>query len=167
MATDFPAVGSGFGTFAVAYPLYRSPEIRLFYRHTHNDVLAPCVWIAGTEWITDPYLIAAEPEGRYVVTRGLRTTLGDQSFASALTFEILDVPRSIDGRELRRLGIPVAALAARSEPLPDIAPRQWSGFWLRPQSAHPTRTAKTATADPRPHQADWQSCSRAVTRADR
>jgi hypothetical protein len=28
----------------------------------------------------------------------------------------------------------VAALAARSEPLPDIAPRGWSGFWLRPQS---------------------------------
>ncbi|HXV77337.1 MAG TPA: alginate lyase family protein [Candidatus Polarisedimenticolaceae bacterium] len=22
--------------------------------HTHNDVLSPCVWAAGTEWITDP-----------------------------------------------------------------------------------------------------------------
>ncbi len=28
----------------------------------------------------------------------------------------------------------VVALAARSDPLPDIAPQQWSGFWIRPQS---------------------------------
>jgi len=41
------------------------------------------------EWITEPYLVAAEPEGRYVVTRGLRNTQGSRSFASALTFEIL------------------------------------------------------------------------------
>jgi hypothetical protein len=68
--------------------------------HVYGDRVIPRDEIAGhfadatfpTEWITDPYLIAAEPEGRYVVTRGLRTTLGDQSFASALTFEILDVP---------------------------------------------------------------------------
>ena len=39
MAEAFPVVGSGFGTFAVAYPIYRSPDIRLFYRHAHNDVL--------------------------------------------------------------------------------------------------------------------------------
>lgn len=42
-----------------------------------------------SEWITGPYLIAAEPEGRYVVTRGVRNSSGASSFASALTFEVL------------------------------------------------------------------------------
>ena len=40
------------------------------------------------ESIAGPFLIAAEPEGRYVVTQGIRTSSGSQSFASALTFEI-------------------------------------------------------------------------------
>jgi hypothetical protein len=22
--------------------------------HTHNDVMAPCIWVGGTEWVTDP-----------------------------------------------------------------------------------------------------------------
>jgi len=41
------------------------------------------------EWITEPYLIANQPEGRYVVTRGIRTSTGARSFDSAFTFEIL------------------------------------------------------------------------------
>lgn len=41
------------------------------------------------EWITDPYLIATEPDGRYVVTRGIRTSSGGMSWDSAFTFEIL------------------------------------------------------------------------------
>ena len=41
------------------------------------------------EWTTEPYLIANQPEGRYVVTRGIRTSLGARSFYSAFTFEIL------------------------------------------------------------------------------
>lgn len=36
---DAPWVGTGFGTFEAVYPLYRSPEVRLLYRHTHNDLL--------------------------------------------------------------------------------------------------------------------------------
>lgn len=44
------------------------------------------------EWITDPLLIAAEPDGRYVVTRGLRIDSGAYSNASALTFEIMTSP---------------------------------------------------------------------------
>jgi len=39
MALDFPVVGTGFGTFSVVYPLYRSPEIRVFFDHAHNDAL--------------------------------------------------------------------------------------------------------------------------------
>jgi O-antigen ligase len=39
MAGAFPVVGTGFGTFAAAYPLFRSPEVRLYYRHAHNDLL--------------------------------------------------------------------------------------------------------------------------------
>jgi O-antigen ligase len=39
MALDFPLVGTGFGTFSTVYPLYRSPEVRLFFDHAHNDVL--------------------------------------------------------------------------------------------------------------------------------
>ncbi|MFW2380826.1 MAG: hypothetical protein ACN4GZ_03635 [Acidimicrobiales bacterium] len=40
------------------------------------------------EWISEPYLVAAQPEGRYVVTRGVR----NGASASALTFEILTAP---------------------------------------------------------------------------
>jgi putative inorganic carbon (HCO3(-)) transporter len=39
MAAEFPAVGSGFGTFASAYPIFRAPEVRLYYAHAHNDLL--------------------------------------------------------------------------------------------------------------------------------
>jgi len=41
------------------------------------------------EWITQPFLVVAEPEGRYVVTRGLRNSSGLISAASAFTFEIV------------------------------------------------------------------------------
>ena len=44
------------------------------------------------ESISGPFLIAAEPEGRYVVTQGIRTALGTQSWTTALTFEILKAP---------------------------------------------------------------------------
>ncbi|MCP3979794.1 MAG: O-antigen ligase family protein [bacterium] len=33
----FPVAGSGWGTFAAVYPLFRSSEVRLFYAHAHND----------------------------------------------------------------------------------------------------------------------------------
>ena len=42
-----------------------------------------------SELISGPYLIAAEPAGRYVVTEGVRNTFSGQSFASALTFELV------------------------------------------------------------------------------
>ncbi len=35
----FPVTGTGFGTFAAAYPLFRAPEVRRFYDHAHNDAL--------------------------------------------------------------------------------------------------------------------------------
>ena len=35
----------GFGTFSVAYPLYRSPSVRLFNDHAHNDLLQ--AWTEG------------------------------------------------------------------------------------------------------------------------
>jgi hypothetical protein len=44
------------------------------------------------EWITEPYLIANQPEGRYVVTRGVRTATGGRSWDSVFTFEILTMP---------------------------------------------------------------------------
>jgi len=44
------------------------------------------------EWITEPYLVTDEGDGRYVVTRGLRNSLGGTSSASALTFEIATMP---------------------------------------------------------------------------
>lgn len=39
MAAAHPASGTGFGTFAAAYPAYRSPRVRLFYAHAHNDLV--------------------------------------------------------------------------------------------------------------------------------
>lgn len=39
LARAFPVFGSGFGTFAAVYPKYRSPEVRFFWTHAHNDLL--------------------------------------------------------------------------------------------------------------------------------
>jgi O-antigen ligase len=39
MAAAFPATGAGFGTFAAAYPAFRSPDVRFFYAHAHNDLV--------------------------------------------------------------------------------------------------------------------------------
>jgi len=39
LARAFPVFGSGFGTFAAVYPRYRSPEVRHFFAHAHNDPL--------------------------------------------------------------------------------------------------------------------------------
>jgi putative inorganic carbon (HCO3(-)) transporter len=39
LATAFPVTGSGFGTFASVYPLFRSGEVRRFYKHAHQDAL--------------------------------------------------------------------------------------------------------------------------------
>jgi hypothetical protein len=69
------------------YHLYGDEKIAL-------DDLASHLNAPGytAEWITEPYLMAAEPEGRYVVTRGVRTGYGGMSWATALTFEILTMP---------------------------------------------------------------------------
>jgi O-antigen ligase len=39
IAADFPLSGCGFGSFGATYPLYRSPSVRVFYAHAHNDLL--------------------------------------------------------------------------------------------------------------------------------
>lgn len=39
LAGAFPVTGSGLGTFGSVYPLYRSGEVRRFYRHAHQDFL--------------------------------------------------------------------------------------------------------------------------------
>jgi len=39
LARAFPVVGSGFGTFSAVYPKFRSPEVRHFYAHAHNDLI--------------------------------------------------------------------------------------------------------------------------------
>lgn len=43
MASAFPGFGTGLGTFAVAYPLFRSPDVRLRYGHAHNDLIQAAV----------------------------------------------------------------------------------------------------------------------------
>jgi hypothetical protein len=69
------------------YHLYGDEKIPL-------DDLAAHLSAPGweSELITEPYLVAAEPEGRYVVTCGVRNTFGASSRASALTFEIVTSP---------------------------------------------------------------------------
>ena len=39
LARAFPVFGTGFGTFAAVYPKYRSPEVRRFFAHAHNDLI--------------------------------------------------------------------------------------------------------------------------------
>jgi hypothetical protein len=43
---------------------------------------------ADHEWVTDPYVVADEGDGRYVVVRGMRIDFGGASYTSALGFEI-------------------------------------------------------------------------------
>ncbi|MBD3868544.1 MAG: O-antigen ligase family protein [Acidobacteria bacterium] len=45
---DYPVAGTGLGTFSQVYPSYRSPEIRRFFDHLHNDLLQ---WIVETGFI--------------------------------------------------------------------------------------------------------------------
>ena len=50
------------------------------------DSLAAHLQLAvNPKWITEPFLIVAESDGRYVVTQGMESA----SWASALTFEIV------------------------------------------------------------------------------
>lgn len=66
------------------YHLYGDQRISLDELATHLD---PPGWTH--EWITEPYLIVAGPDGRYVVTRGVRNASAIEVAESALTFEIL------------------------------------------------------------------------------
>ncbi len=40
---DYPLFGTGLGTFREVYPSYRSPQIRFFFDHAHNDLLQMAV----------------------------------------------------------------------------------------------------------------------------
>lgn len=56
-----------------------------------RDELANHFGVAGggdNVWITDPYVIADEGDGRYVIARGFRLDYGTGSYASVLSFEI-------------------------------------------------------------------------------
>jgi O-antigen ligase len=39
MGASYPLFGAGYGTFATAYPLHRSPEVRQFWKNAHNDFI--------------------------------------------------------------------------------------------------------------------------------
>jgi O-antigen ligase len=44
LVASHPVTGCGFGAFSASYPLVRSPEIRHFFAHAHNDPL---------QWLTE------------------------------------------------------------------------------------------------------------------
>ena len=69
------------------YHLYGDRLIDLDELAAHLD---PPGWTH--EWISEPYLVVAEPDGRYVVTRGVRNASAIEVAESALTFEILTSP---------------------------------------------------------------------------
>jgi O-antigen ligase len=39
MALAYPVFGTGIGTFATAYPMFRSPSVRTRFDHAHNDLI--------------------------------------------------------------------------------------------------------------------------------
>ena len=69
----FPVVGSGLGTFAAVYPLFRSGDVREFYQHAHLEPLqlAAEAGIAGL--LLAGLLVAPVSRG---VARGLRAMQG-------------------------------------------------------------------------------------------
>lgn len=55
-------------------------------KYSRDDLAAHLQLAESPEWITEPYLIVAQPvSGRYVVTRGMQAGIS----ASAVTFEIV------------------------------------------------------------------------------
>jgi hypothetical protein len=64
------------------YHLYGDRKVR------REDLAAHLNSASDPEWITEPYLIVAEPDGRYVVTRGMRSG----PWGSAVTFEVVTTP---------------------------------------------------------------------------
>ena len=61
------------------YHLYGDQKI------PRDDLAAHLATAVNPKWITEPFLIVAESDGRYVVTQGMESA----SWASALTFEIV------------------------------------------------------------------------------
>ena len=50
LSREFPLTGSGLGTFASVYPTVRSPNVRFYFAHAHNDLLqfaAEAGWVAA------------------------------------------------------------------------------------------------------------------------
>jgi O-antigen ligase len=88
MIAAYPAAGSGYGTFAAAYPLHRSPEVRLYYAHAHNDLIQ--VVVEGGLVGAAALLLLLVPVGRAVGAgiRGTKGTLG-VGFAAGLAAMLL------------------------------------------------------------------------------
>jgi hypothetical protein len=66
------------------YHVYGDEKISRDELATHFGVAAG----GDNVWITDPYVIANEGDGRYVIARGMRLDYGTGSYASVLSFEI-------------------------------------------------------------------------------
>ena len=73
MTAVYPVSGTGFGTFSAAYPLHRSPEVRLFYAHAHNDLIQ--VLVEGGVLGMIPLLLLLIPLARSLLL-GLAGTKG-------------------------------------------------------------------------------------------
>jgi O-antigen ligase len=88
LVAGHPVVGCGFGAFAASYPLVRSPEIRSFFAHAHNDPLQ-LLAEGGTLGLACLLLVVA-PTLRLTV-RALAGDLGTLAvgFAAGLTAMLL------------------------------------------------------------------------------
>lgn len=79
------ADGSVVGLYATnGYHLYGDERI------SRDELVGHFGIAAGGKnvWITDPYVIADEGDGRYVIARGMRLDYGTGTYASVLSFEI-------------------------------------------------------------------------------
>ena len=81
IVADHPLMGSGFGTFSSIYPLYRSPEVRLFYSHTHNDFLQHLVEAGVIGSVVGSLLLGGI---LIAVVGGLAGRKGSQAFGLAV-----------------------------------------------------------------------------------
>ena len=88
MGASFPLCGVGFGAFRSAYPLHRSPDVRLLYVHAHNDLLQAAAEGGAVGLLFLGLLLAAVGRSAIRGLAGLEGTLG-VGFAAGLVAILL------------------------------------------------------------------------------
>ena len=125
LAAAHPVIGSGLGTFAEAYPPFRSPEVRAHYTHAHNDWLQAVAegGLVGSLLLLAIVAPVARRWPEAVVGRGGPLVAGFASgLAAFAAHAILDFPARIPAVTAAALASGAVVLCARPRSVADDSP---------------------------------------------